>query len=150
MWINRTNYLYDRYGWFAGIRRLQAKIMKKLIFFSSEGFTLLELLITLAILLLVSTGLLLGFISCIFLNETNTSLIIAANDAQFVLEQLKSSPYDQINNYTVPLSFNYTLNNETINLTRQVGTRLANITVEVDWNERTRPRNFQISTRIAK
>lgn len=108
----------------------------------------MELLITLAILLLASTGLLLAFISCIFLNETNTSLIMAANDAQFVLEQLKSSPYDQINNYTAP-AFN-NLNNETITLTRQIGTRLANITVEVDWNERTRPRNFQISTRIAK
>ncbi len=116
--------------------------------FSSKGFTLLELLTAAAILLVVISGLLLTFVYCIVLNESNNNLAKATNDAQYVLEQIKSLPYEEISSYTPP-AFN-NLQNETIILNRTIGTTISQITVNVRWNERNAQKNFSLSTRIAK
>ncbi|UCD14812.1 MAG: hypothetical protein JSV34_03540 [Candidatus Omnitrophota bacterium] len=104
-------------------------------------------MITVVILLLVVGGTLLTLTYCVLLNETNSNLAIAANDAQFVLEQIKQLAYSSISSYTPPSLAN--LNNETIAVQCIPDTGIMNVTVNVGWNERQRARNFSLSTRIA-
>lgn len=114
----------------------------------NKGLTLLELMVAAAILLLVISGSLLTFLHCMFLNETGNNLVTAVNDAQYVLEQIKAIPYSDIASYTPP-TFN-NLSNESITLNRTIGSSISKITVNVNWQERQKPRVFSISTFIAK
>lgn len=113
-----------------------------------RAFTLLELMTAVAILLVVTSGLLVMFVNCMVMNEMSNHLLIAANDAQYVLEQMKSLAYSEIANYTPPTFTN--LNNETVSLTRTVGSTIANVSVNVTWNEKQGQKNFRLSTRFAK
>lgn len=115
-----------------------------------KGFSLLELIVAVAIFLIVISGLLITFVYCIILNESNNNLVKAVNDAQYVLEQIKALAYDQIVTYTCP-TFN-NLNDENIALDPppSIGTQIAEVTVNVSWTERQRARSFQLSTRIAR
>lgn len=112
-----------------------------------KAFTLSELMIATAILVVAIAGLLLLFIHCMFLNEANNNLVTAVNDAQYVLEQIKVLPYSSIAAYTPP-SFN-NLSQEAITISCSVGVSIAEVTVNVNWQERLKNRNFQLSTRIA-
>ena len=115
---------------------------------SSKGFTLLELMLAAAIMIVAILGLLSLLINCMVLNDSNKNLVVAANDAQYVLEQMKGLTYDNINNYTAP---NFTnLDNETINLARSIGAQIAEVSVNVSWTGRQRNRSFILSTRIAR
>jgi prepilin-type N-terminal cleavage/methylation domain-containing protein len=122
---------------------------------SSKGFTLLELMIVTGILLIVISGLLVTFVYCLLLNESNNNLTIAAGDAQYVLEELsemKGTQYSQIDEYIA--SFNPSrftnLNNETVAFPNPVyGAYTTEVTVNVSWAERGRTRDFAISTRLA-
>jgi len=118
-----------------------------------RGFTLSELLLAAAILLVAVSGLLAVYINCIFLNASNNNLVIAANDAQYVLEQIKGEPYSNINNFINGFNASYfsNLNSEAITFPGlNIGSKIAEITVNVGWTERQRQKNFQLSTRIAK
>lgn len=120
---------------------------------SNKGFTLLELVVAVGILLIVITGLLYAFINCILMNESNNNLVTAANDAQYVLEQIKARTYDDIddfiNNFN-PNEFN-NLKGETITFPdTTIGTSIATIIVNVRWTERQRVRDFRLSTRVAR
>jgi general secretion pathway protein I len=113
-----------------------------------RAFTLLELMIAVAILLIAILSLLAAFINCILLNESNRNLVTATNDAQYVLEQIKSLAYSDIAAYTAP-TFN-NLTDELIALDRSIGSTIAEVTVDVSWTERQRNRSAQLSTRIAE
>lgn len=117
--------------------------------FSASGFNLLELMTAIAILLLVITGLLVTFVYCTLMNTSNNNLVIAANDAQFVLEQIKGLAYDDIlGNYTVPDFTN--LENEIVTPTAVIiDSRTKEVNVNVTWTERQRNRNFVLSTLVA-
>lgn len=56
----------------------------------SRGFTLLELMIGSAILIVALAGLLAAFIGCLRLNETAKNLTIAINGAQEKLEEIRN------------------------------------------------------------
>jgi hypothetical protein len=131
------------------IRRLSPlKIFKKNIFLSVTGLTLLELMITSAILLIAICGLLVTFASCILMNESNDNLVVAANDAQYVLEEIKALPYADIQDYSPPALDN--LQGEAITLNKDIGTQITEVTVNVNWTERQRNKAVSLSTRIAK
>jgi len=116
---------------------------------SITGFTLTELMIAMGILLIAISGLLTTFVYCILLNESNNNLVTAANDAQYVLEEIKGLAYNNINSYTPP-AFN-NLENETIpNPTVVEISGIKEVTVNVSWSERGRSRNWTLSTRIAR
>lgn len=125
--------------------------MKSLV--KASGFTLSELMIASAILLVAILGLLALLINCIFMNEFNNNLVTAVNDAQYVLEQIKNLPYNQIGNYTSSFDPGHfsNLNNEQITFpTVNPGTDITQITVNVSWTERGNDRNTELSTLIAK
>ena len=104
----------------------------------------MELMIGVAIILIVLVGTLLSFVQLMLLNEASKNLVIAANDAQYVLEQMKNEAYDDLASYTAPTFDN--LNSEAITLTRSIGANLATVTVGVSWQERANARNFSLST----
>ncbi len=115
------------------------------------GFTLSELMIASAILLVAILGLLALLINCALLNESSNNLVTAVNDAQYVLEQIKCLAYSDIATYAPP-ALKQINNSETITLTRNYidPNKLVEVTVNVNWVERQRNRNFQLSTRIAR
>ena len=129
---------------------MQGASMTKL---SGRGFTLSELMIASAIILIAILGLFTAIINCILLNESNNNLVMAVNDAQYVLEQIKGLAYDNINDFITVFDQSQfrDLNNQSITFPNTViGTSIANITVEVNWDERQRQRNFTLSTRVAR
>lgn len=63
---------------------------------SNKGFTLIELLLSAAILAFALTGLLLLFINCIILNETNRNLTLAYNAVQAKTEEIKNKRFDSL------------------------------------------------------
>lgn len=113
-----------------------------------KGFSLIELMLGVAILTVVITASLLTFINCILLNDASRNLVTAANDAQYVLEQIKTLDYNSISSYTAP-AFSSLLN-ETITLNRSIGAALSTVTVNVNWQEKQNTRNFSLSTYFAK
>lgn len=115
---------------------------------NKRGFTLAELILTVAITLLVITGSALSFVHLMFLADSSVNLTIAANDAQYILEQLKGVAYGEISSYSAPVFYN--LPGEAVTLSRSVGANLATLTVDVNWLERNQARNFSLSTCIAK
>lgn len=115
-----------------------------------RGFSLIEVMAGAAVLAVTICISLLAFINCMFLNEASSNLFIAANDAQYVLEQIKALPYDEIPNYAPP-NFN-NLTQEAVNIVRSESPngRLRTITVGVSWQERQDQRSISFSTRIAR
>jgi type II secretory pathway pseudopilin PulG len=110
----------------------------------------MELMIAVAILVVVISGLLSTFIQCLLLNEVNHNAVIAMNDAQYVLEEIRGLTYNQTLNYTnadLP-TFN-NLNNENVTLVKNNAT-IINLTVYVNWTERQRARSISLSTRKGK
>ncbi len=118
---------------------------------SNKGFTLLELIITTGILLIVVSGLMVTFVYCLLLNESNNNLVIAANDAQAVLEEIKGLSYNQIQGRVGGYSRVFTnLSDEAVTFPgADFGASIIKITVNISWTERQRLRNFGLSTRIA-
>lgn len=104
------------------------------------------------ILLVVISGLLVTFVYCLLLNESNNNLVIASHDAQAVLEEIKGLSYNQIQAYVGafnPAKF-ANLDSETVSFPGSVfGAGSTDITVNIGWIERQRARNFALSTRIA-
>jgi prepilin-type N-terminal cleavage/methylation domain-containing protein len=113
-----------------------------------KGFTLLELMIALGLIVFVIAGLFSSFIYAILLNETTGNLVKAANDAQYVLEEMKGLAYGSLAAYAPP-ALN-SLPSESIAVVRNTGLRVTEVTVNVAWNERNRNRSFALTTRIAR
>ncbi|RJP29041.1 MAG: type II secretion system protein [Candidatus Omnitrophota bacterium] len=122
--------------------------LAKSCFKKGKGFTLLELMTTIVILVIVISGLLYSYVVCILLNESNANLITATNDAQMVLEQMKSLAYNNIATYVPPSLTN--LQDEAVTINRSIGSKIAQIRVNVSWTERQRQRNIEIVTRIPR
>ena len=107
-------------------------------------------MIAAAILLVAILGLLTLYINTMFMSEANRNMVISANDAQYVLEQIKGLLYTDIPGYVAPELDNLG-SSEQISVTlSSVGTNITQVTVNVRWTERGRAKNFQLSTRIAK
>jgi len=122
-------------------------MLKKFVF-KKNGFSLLGLMLAIAIAALVITGSLSVFINCIFLNEANNNLMIAVNDAQSILEEVKTLTYAEIDDY-IPVQLN-NLDNEVITFQpNDIDARIRDVTVTIAWIEKGRNRNFQLSTRFA-
>lgn len=115
----------------------------------NQGFTLLELMIAAAILVIAICGLLVTFVACLLSNEAKSNLIMAANDAQYVLEQIENLPYEQIDDYPENPEFN-NLRDEYITVTQDPEYKITGVTINVSWTERGGTKNFQLSTRIAR
>ena len=123
--------------------------------FLNRGFALLEVLVATGILVIVLSGLLVTFVSCILMNETNSNLVIASNDAQNILEHIKqiaATDYDTINEYIAAFDSGQFTNLKDESITfpdSSVGLDIATIHINVSWSERGALKNYQLSTQIA-
>ena len=135
---------------------------------SDKGFTLPELLLAAVILAVVLSGLLMLFINCIFLNESNRNLTLATTHAEYIMEEIRAAGFagleDRIvNNNGTPLGwdldsaeiqseYNLTpLTNETIETTTVTpsGSNPLGVSVRVGWEDRThREREIELQTLI--
>jgi type II secretory pathway pseudopilin PulG len=115
---------------------------------NSAGFTLLELMIAIGLIVFAIAGIFSSFVYAILLNETTANSVKAANDAQYVLEEMKSTAFGSLAAYTPP-ALN-TLAAENITVSKTIWPRIAEVTVNVTWTERNRNRSFALKTRIAK
>lgn len=109
-----------------------------------KSFTLIELMVAIAILALLATSLLTAYSSCVFLSLSNDNLAKAANNAQAVLEELASGSYSQITTQAHP-GFN-NLNDETIIINVTPATNKKEVLVEISWSERGRENSFKLFT----
>lgn len=66
---------------------------------SRKGFTLVEVMMALAILTFCLTGMLLTYIGLLALSETSRNLSLAVNVAQTKLEELRDQPFDSLVNF---------------------------------------------------
>lgn len=114
-----------------------------------KGFTLIGLVIALAISAFVIISSLGVFVNAIFLNEISRNRVTAISDAQFVLEEIKRLAYNNINAFVPTQPAN--LPGEVITVNRaDIDTNIKGVTVTVVWNEKQRPRTYQLYTRIAR
>ncbi len=124
---------------------------------NNSGFTLIEIMIAILILLLALGGLLFGFVNCMFLNERNHNLVTAINDAQFVLEEVRSRPFfdsagvagveNFCTNYAATAPALTHLVGEAATCTPTfLAETLIQVVVQIDWTEKQRARNVQLST----
>ncbi|MCF7916204.1 MAG: prepilin-type N-terminal cleavage/methylation domain-containing protein [Candidatus Omnitrophica bacterium] len=110
----------------------------------SKTFTLIELMVAISILVLLATGLITAYTSCVLLNLSNNNLTKAANDAQRVLEDLTAVPYADIDTYILPGFNNLPNENVTVNIT-EISSK-KEVIVEVSWTETGRNNNFKLFT----
>jgi len=123
-----------------------------------RGFTLLELMFGVSVLLVTIIAVLSSLINCVFLSESSRNLATAANDAQYVLEQIKALALDYDtciatnfpSGYTMPTFTN--LKNEVVAFVPSptIGSSISKITVKVSWTERQDSRSFSLATYFAK
>jgi len=123
---------------------------------SNKGFSLLELMFGVSILLVVVIALLSAYINCMLLNESSRNLTTAANDAQFVLEQLKGLDYatriatNFPSGFTLPTFTNLINEQVAFDPAPTIGDSISKITVKVSWTERQKSRSFSLATYFAK
>jgi len=128
-----------------------------------KGLTLMEVLMAAVFLIVVLSGIIRLFASCMFLNEDNRNSTVAVTHAQYILEEVRSTAFATIQGMisgglwdldTAGLSaapYNWTtLTNEAVDTSvTPVGNTLE-VTVDVSWQDRRGAvRNEQLVTRIA-
>ncbi|MFA5089165.1 MAG: prepilin-type N-terminal cleavage/methylation domain-containing protein [Candidatus Omnitrophota bacterium] len=69
---------------------------KKILKISSKGFTLVEVIISAAVLLLTFVGILTSYIRCLELTELSRNTSIAVNAARSRMEDIKNTQFGQI------------------------------------------------------
>ena len=128
----------------------------------SKGLSLVELLISAAILAFVLCGFLVLFNNCIFLNRSDRNLTTAMSHAQYVMEDIKNTPFAQIedaitNHNGGPLGWDYLtapdiaaqglnpLPNEAINTNCDPVSNPLEVWVDVIWDD-PRPMNTGLRT----
>jgi len=128
-------------------------LKRKVIILTRGGFSLIELMFGVSILLVVIIAALSSTINSMFLNESSRNIVIAANDVQYVSEQIKTQSFSNIPSYIQnysPNQFN-NLPNENITFpSPSYGSSLDTITIQINWNERNATRTFSITTRFAQ
>lgn len=126
-----------------------------------KAFTLSELLLATAILAFALCGILLAFVTCSFLNESNRNVTRATTHAQHVMEDIKNTTFNTIktkidngdwdwSGATITAEGLTPLNNEVIDTTA-TGTDLLDVVVTVNWQDRgLRNRTISIETLLVE
>jgi type II secretory pathway pseudopilin PulG len=107
---------------------------------TNSGFTLLELMIAAAIIIVALAGLLSTYVACFELNETTRNTNLALNAAQKTLEEVRSSTFSGIATAYNGYNFSVSGMSENVSLGHvyvdNTSTSLLNITVGVCWKQK--------------
>ncbi|HAJ57806.1 MAG TPA: hypothetical protein DCL35_08635 [Candidatus Omnitrophica bacterium] len=107
---------------------------------NNKGFTLLELMIASAVIIVALAGLLSTYVACLELNETTKNTNLALNSAQKVLEEIRSSTFSGI--ASAYNGYNFSVSgievNESLGFVYidDTDASLLNITIGVCWRQR--------------
>jgi Tfp pilus assembly protein PilV len=126
---------------------------RKILKLTRRGFSLTELMFGVFILVVVIIATLSSAINSMFLNESSRNIVIAANDVQYALEQIKTQSFSNIQNYIQNYSATKFTNLPGENITfpsPSYGTDLDTITVTITWNERNATRTYSVTTCFAQ
>lgn len=112
------------------------------------GFTLIELMIAAAVVVIAFTGLLAMYIVCLNLAEEAHSLTVAVYDASKIMERIRVTNFDDIatTDWTAWAAGGggcNTLTDEAITVSFS-GTNPLQATILVSWKDRQRPRSERI------
>jgi prepilin-type N-terminal cleavage/methylation domain-containing protein len=131
-------------------------------FTAKSGFTLLELMIGVAVLVIALVGLIAAYIGCFTLNNSARNLTIAINDAQCVAEEIRdvNIPSDIVIEDWTAWAANdppagggcNSLDNEIVIVTYPAGTTAAplQILITVAWTEKNRQRSTRVATLLSE
>jgi prepilin-type N-terminal cleavage/methylation domain-containing protein len=126
-----------------------------------KGFTIIELIVVVAILAVILPAILQSFISSSLLNETSRNAAVAMTHAQYVMEEIKNTDFasiaSKVNNgdwdwdrQDIENAGLTALADEAIDA-QAGGTDLLTIAITVNWEDRPgRVRNTQLVTYIAQ
>ena len=145
-WLNSRNVLNNRgpAPLEIGCRRQPSDASGVL---SLTGFTLAEVILAAAILVFALAGLLSLFISCMLLNESSRNRATAIAQAQYVMEEIKNTNFDNIETNINAGNWNWdeteieneslpVLKSELITTTVPASGDPAEVLVEVEWQDR--------------
>lgn len=130
----------------------------------NKGFTLIELMFGVFVLLVSILAALSGFLGSMILNNSSSNLTTAVNDAQYVLEQIKDKGLDYdtciryLPNtcYTVPPftnssgETNLPYEKVAVGSTPITGSNICETTVIISWEDKGQTRSFSLATYFAK
>ncbi|MCD6094197.1 MAG: type II secretion system protein [Candidatus Omnitrophica bacterium] len=124
---------------------------------SLTGFTLLELICAVAILVVALVGLLSSYTGSLNLIQANTNTSIAVNEAQRIIEEMRKRNLranivsEDWPAWVISEGCNC-LSNESINVTYPDGTDAdpLQILVRVNWTEKGRARNVELVTLLTE
>lgn len=126
------------------------------------GFTILELMIGVVVLVIALVGLIAAYIGCFTLNNSARNLTIAINDAQCVIEEIRdvNIPANIVTEDWTAWAANdppagggcNRLDNEAIAVTYPSGTEAMplEILVTVTWTEKNRQRSTRAATLLSE
>ena len=132
--------------------------MRRAVIKNKRGFTLIELMAGVFVLLVSILAALSGFLGSMMLNNSSSNLATAVNDAQYVLEQVKGLDYDTcIQNlpdacYVLP-EFDNLPGVETVAFDpapTTIGANLRKITAKISWQDKGQTRSFSLASYFAK
>ena len=111
---------------------------------SRKGFTLVELLVAVAIVAFAVCGILSLYVACFGLTKTSRNMSIATNAAQALMEQIRSSDFNSIvDTYdgmtftvnSIPNSKGVVYVNDTIDAVLGTNPDLLKVTISVCWKQ---------------
>jgi prepilin-type N-terminal cleavage/methylation domain-containing protein len=101
-----------------------------------KGFTLVELLIATAILVITMTGILMSYLRCLELNEISKNTMMAVQAVNNRMEQIRSTPFTQIKANFNRISFPITgLTGRGVSYVDDTDPQLLQITVSASWRQ---------------
>jgi len=114
------------------------KVKKRVIF--AKSFTLAEVLLAIAILIVAVSTILVTYLACFVLIDTVKNINIATSAAQGVIEEIRSTPFTQI--VTDYSGLNFVLNDipesRGVVYVDDTNPELLEVTVSVCWKHRNR------------
>ena len=126
----------------------------------TKGLTLAELLLAAAILAFVLCGILILFVNCSFLNESNRNLTLALSHVQYIMEEIKDTYFSEIKTKIDNGDWDWAtediaaegltaLKNESIDTSYGSDENPLEVIVDVQWEGR-RQRQAELRTLITK
>jgi len=120
-----------------------------------KGFSLIELMVAVFILLVAILALISAYLGSLFLSDSSAQLTTAVTDAQYVLEQIRGLPYSCVANnfagncYSLPNLNN--LPSETITVSStSAGANIRSVKVTVNWLDKGNLRSYSLGTYITE
>ncbi len=126
-----------------------------------KAVSLVEILLTVALLAITLCTILGSFTACFLINETNRNITKAVSHGEFVIEEIKNASFATLQTAINSGNFDWNttfiaqkgleaLSEEGINTQVQsLGASLLHVTVTVSWTDRSASRTYTLETLIA-